>query len=218
MVRPQALVPVTRVKCVLGVRVEFLEGFGAVQEEVEEHGVRHQFGDLPNGLVLNLKPGKPPQHLNHYQQNGRAGTESRCQKLRRQDGRIPIGAGRQSVIEKRRHGVDAHGHGNGQQHQRHYQTLDVMAAVKCPVQNVGGHHEVHYEIKVEHDYIPGQNGAREVEVAEGRNQMPETVGTPDIHHDEHQAHHDRTDGQQFSVDHDFPDGLPVVDVLNLYFI
>src|SRR5271169_5322065 len=108
--------------------------------------------------------------------------------------------------------MNANRHGNGKQHQRHDQTFDVMAAVKCPVQNMGGHHEVHYEIEVEHHYIPRQNGAWEVEVAEGRDQMPEAVGASDIHRDEHQAHHDGTDGQQFAVDDDFPDGLPVIDV------
>ena len=54
--------------------------------------------------------------------------------------------------------------------------------------------------------------AREVEVAEGRNQVPEAVRAADIDDHEQQAHDDGADGQQFAVDDDLADRLPVVDV------
>ena len=44
------LKPVARVEQVLGVRVVLLEGLGAVQEQIQEHRVGHQLGDLPDRL------------------------------------------------------------------------------------------------------------------------------------------------------------------------
>ena len=38
-------------------RVVLLEKLGAEQEQVEEHRIGHQFGDLPDGLVLDLELG-----------------------------------------------------------------------------------------------------------------------------------------------------------------
>ena len=196
----------------LGVGVEFLERLGPVQEQVQEHGVGHQFGDLPDGSVLNLEGRETPQQLQHYQQNGRARAECRRQELRRQDGAVPVGPRRQSVVEKRGHGVNPHRHRHAQQHQRNNQPLDVGLAVKRAVQNVRSHGQVHREIQVQHQHVPRQNAAREVQKPERRYQVPETVGPPDIHQHEHQAHGDGADGQQLAVNHDLANGLPVVNV------
>ena len=84
--------------------------------------------------------------------------------------------------------------------------------MESAVQNVRRHHEVYQEIEVEHQDVPRQHRAREIEMAHWRNQVPETVGPPDIDHHEHQAHHNGADGQQFPVEDDLPNGLPVVDV------
>ena len=46
------LEPITRVEQVLGVRVVLLERFGAVQEQIDEHRVGHQLGDLPAQRVV----------------------------------------------------------------------------------------------------------------------------------------------------------------------
>ena len=67
-----AEVPVARVQHVLRVRVELLERLGAVQEQVEEHGVRHQFGDFPDGRVLDFEARETAQQLQDDEQNRRA--------------------------------------------------------------------------------------------------------------------------------------------------
>ena len=48
---------------VLGRRVVLLEDLGAEQEEVEEHRVGHELGDLPDRLVLDRDLGRPLQDL-----------------------------------------------------------------------------------------------------------------------------------------------------------
>ena len=39
----------------VGIRVVLLEDLGAEQEQVQEHRIRHQFGHLPDGRVLDLE-------------------------------------------------------------------------------------------------------------------------------------------------------------------
>jgi hypothetical protein len=74
------------------------------------------------------------------------------------------------------------------------------------------HDEVHDEVEVQDEHVPGQDRLREVQVPDAREQVPEAVGAADVHEDEQQAHHDRADGQQFPVDDDLANRLPVVDV------
>ena len=94
VVPAHAEIPVAREQQVLCAGVEFLERFGAVQEQVEEHGIGHQLGDLPDGGILDLEPREPPQHLQHDQQNRRTGAEGRRQELRRQNRAVPVRAAR----------------------------------------------------------------------------------------------------------------------------
>ncbi len=139
VVPADAEIPVAREQHVLGVGVELLERLRAVQEQVQEHGVGHQLGDLPDGGILDFEAREAPQQLQHHQQNRRAGAEGRGQKLRRQDRAVPVRPRRQPVVQERGHGVDAHRHGNAEQHQRHHQLFDVVLAVERAIQDVRGH-------------------------------------------------------------------------------
>ena len=93
---------------VVAAGVELLERLHAGQEEVHGHRVGHQLGDFPDGGVLDLQPGRPPEDLQEDHQHRRPGAERRGQESRRQDGRVPVRAGPPCRVDARRHGVDAH--------------------------------------------------------------------------------------------------------------
>ena len=208
----ESLIPVRRVQQVFGVRVVLLECLGPVQEEIQEHRVGHQFGDLADGLLLDFEPREPPQELQHDEQDGRPRAERRRQELRSQDGGVPVRSGCETVVEKGCHGVDADGHGNRQQDQRHDDAGVVGSAAEGTIQNVCDDREVDEEVEIQNQDVPRQDRLRKVQVAPGWEQVPEAVRPADVHQHEQQAHHDSAHGKQFAVHHDFTNGLPVVDV------
>ena len=207
-----ALEPVFGVEQVLGVGVILLERFGAVQEEVHEHRVRHQLRDLPDGLVLDLETRHVPQQLQDEQQDRGARAERRGQELGRQDRGVPVRTRRETVVEERRHRVDADRHRNRQQDEGNHESLRVRTFREGAKQDVRDDDEVHQEVHVQHDHVPRQDGSREVQPAERRHHVPQAVRTADVDHDEEHAHRDRAQGQQLTDDHDLADRFPVVHV------
>ena len=204
--------PVARVEQVLGIRIELLEHLRPVQEQVQEHRVRHQFRNLPDRIVPDLEGGEPAEHLEDDEENRGTRAEGRREELRREDRRIPVRTGGQAVEQERRDGVDADRHRDRQQHEGHDQPLLVRPAVEGPAQDVCHDDEVDGEVQVEHEHVPRQDRPREVQVAPRRDQVPEAIRPSEIHDDEEQAHDDGAHRQQLAVDDDLANRLPVVDV------
>ena len=208
----QALEPVPRVEQVLGVGVVLLEGLRAVQKKVQEHGVGHQLGDLPDRLVLDLEAGEAAKQLEHHQEDGGAGAEGGGEELRREDRRVPVGARGEAVVEEGGDRVDAHRHRDRDEDEGDDQALLVVPAAERAIQDVGDHDEIDREVGVQHHRVPGQDGAGKVQVAQGRDEVPEALRVPDVDEHEEHAHDDGAHREQLAEDDDLADRLPVVDV------
>ncbi len=208
----QAAEQVLVVHQVVRVRVVLPEDLGAKQEQVEAHGIGHQLGHLVDRLVLDLEGRHLAQDLEQDQQQRGSGAERRGDEPRCQDGAVPVRATRHAVVQERRHGMDAHGHRDGEDDQRYHDLLVVGDPVIRAVHQVARHDQVDGEIDVQHDGVPRHDRTRHVHVPNAREDVPEAVRTPHVHQDEEQAHHDRRDGEHLAEQRDFLDRLPVVDV------
>ena len=139
--RTMSLFPLLRYKVfkmhqVFRVGIDLLEHFGSEKEEVDEHGIGHELCDLPDGFVLDLEGCRLLQDLKENDQDGRAGTEGRCQKLGGQEGAIPVGTSGKSVVEEGGHGVDADGHRNGEEDQGRQYTVVVLLFIEECVEQI----------------------------------------------------------------------------------
>ncbi len=101
---------------------------------------------------------------------------------------------------------------NGDQQQRGGEVFVGLPLVVEVVEDVDRDHQVENQINVEDHHVPRKQRPGPIEDAEFGDEMPEAVGTADIHGHEQQAHADGRYGQQLAENGDLLDRFPVVDV------
>ena len=71
---------------------------------------------------------------------------------------------------------------------------------------------VEHKVAVQHNHVPAQHRAREVELPDAGDQVPEALRPAEVDGDERQAHQDCGHGEQLAEDHEVVQVLVVVDV------
>ena len=124
---------------------------------------------LNSAFVPDVKSGELPDDLIQDDDQSRPGTESRSEKTRRQNGRVPEGPRCNPVVDERRHRVNAHRPRDGKENERqHVLHVDGPVVIRIP-QEVSGDEKVQKQISVQDDDVPAEQrtGARSGSPAPG---------------------------------------------------
>ena len=96
--------------------------------------------------------------------------------------------------------MDRNGPGDAKKDERDIPALVRFFAEEALVEHVAADVEIQKQVAIEHDHVPGEHGDRPVKLSNERHHVPEAVRPAEICDHEHQAHDNRSDGQQLADD------------------
>jgi len=143
-----------------------------------------------------------------------AGPEQKAEQMKR-GARIAVFQVRtpgEARVDERRHCVDAQRRGDREEDERVDDLRAVVDAAHAAGEHVARDRHVEDEVHVQDDDVPGEDRAREVELAEVGQEVEAALGVAHVGDDEHERHDDGADREDLAEDRYVLDRAPVVDV------